>query len=407
MKNVVKYLSIVLIFLLASIIPVNARDKEIKLYFFNGNGCPHCKAEEKQLTKLTKKYKNLKVVNYEVWDDKNNQILFEKVKDKMNIKSAGVPLTIIGTSYIAGYDEAVDSYLERAIIYYMESDNYIDIVSKIKNNTFKDQKIVDYFKKYDKKSDSNFRIKLPFIGKVNLKNVSITTATGVIGFIDGFNPCAMWVLLFIIGMLIGMKDKKRKWIIGLTFILTSALMYMLIMFSWMGIVFNISASILFRKIIAIIAIIGAIINIRSYIRERKEDNGCQVIDSKKRKKIITRIKKFTSEKSLIIALIGVIALAISVNIVELACSAALPLVFTELLRINNINGIEAFWYILIYIVFFMLDDIVVFSIAMATSNIKAISTKYNKYSHLFGGIIMLIIGILLIIKPEWLMFNFN
>ena len=100
-------------------------------------------------------------------------------------------------------------------------------------------------------------------------------------------------------------------------------------------------------------------------------------------------------------------LAISVNIVELACSAGLPLVFTQLLAINNITGIKAFFYILIYILFFLLDDLVVFFIAMFTLNLKGISTKFNKYSHLIGGILMLLIGILMIFKPEWLMFQFK
>ena len=347
MKKVVKILGIITIIFLMTISNVEARQKEVKIYFFNGDGCPHCREEKKFLNKLTKKYSNVKVVSYEVWNNKNNQKLLEKVKLKMNVRKAGVPFTVIGNSYMSGYDETADNYFERAVKYYLESDKYTDTVSLIKNNTLGNKKIIDYFKQEDKKSDSTLKINIPIIGKVNLKNISLLSATITIGFIDGFNPCAMWVLLFIIGMLLGMKDKKRKWIIGLTFILTSALIYMLIMFSWLGIIFKISASIIFRRLIAVIAIVGAIINLNSYRKEKKEENGCHVIDSKKRKKIITKIKKFTSEKSLLLALIGVVALAISVNVVELACSAALPLVFTELLKINNISGMLAFCYILV------------------------------------------------------------
>ena len=157
--------------------------------------------------------------------------------------------------------------------------------------------------------------------------------------------------------------------------------------------------------IAIIALIGAIINLRAFIKSR--DSGCEVVDDKKRKTIFKKIKKFTHEKSLLLALVGVIGLAISVNLVELACSAGLPLVFTELLVINNVNSFMRFTYTLLYILFFLLDDLVVFFIAMFTMKITGISTKYNKYSHLIGGIIMLLIGILLIFKPEWLMFQFK
>ena len=94
-------------------------------------------------------------------------------------------------------------------------------------------------------------------------------------------------------------------------------------------------------------------------------------------------------------------------LVELACSAGLPLVFSELLALNKVNGFFKIIYTLIYIFFFLIDDLVVFFIAMFTMEVTGISTKYNKFSHLIGGFIMVLIGILLLIKPEWLMFNFK
>ena len=119
-----------------------------------------------------------------------------------------------------------------------------------------------------------------------------------------------------------------------------------------------------------------------------------------------KIKKITSEKSFLLATLGVMVLAASVNVIELACSAGLPVLFTNVLAMNNTTTIETIIYVLIYILFFLIDDIIVFVIAMCTLNIKAISTRYTKYSHLIGGILMLLIGLLMILKPEWLMFNF-
>ena len=116
---------------------------------------------------------------------------------------------------------------------------------------------------------------------------------------------------------------------------------------------------------------------------------------------------YTKEKSLLLALGGTILLALSVNVIELACSAGLPLVYTQLLAINNITGISAFLYVLLYMVFFLFDDFCVFFVAMCTMEVTGISTKYSKYPHLVGGILMLGIGVLLIFKPEWLMFQFN
>ncbi len=402
-----RYLKImILIFIMSIILSISTEAKEkVKLYLFHGDGCPHCAEEIKFLEKISQKYDNLEIVKYEVWYDENNQKLLEKVKKKMNIKGNGVPITIIGSTSISGYTESYNNKIERAIHYYLEDNHYQDIVKKIRNGTYKAKIVEDSFSKEDQKTDSKTTIKIPLIGKINLKNVSVFVAAATIGLIDGFNPCAMWVLLFLISMLIGMKNRKRMWILGISFLTASALVYMVIMLSWLNIVVNITTSILLRNIIAVVAIIGAFINLNSF--RKSKDSGCEVVDDKKRKKIFSKIKKFTTEKSFLLALLGVIGLAVSVNLIELACSAGLPLVFTQILALNQIKGISAFLYTLIYILFFLLDDLIIFMIAMLTTKVTGISTKYNKYSHLIGGLIMLLIGILLILKPEWLMFNFH
>ena len=201
-----------------------------------------------------------------------------------------------------------------------------------------------------------------------------------------------------------MKDKKRMWTLGVTFLVVSAFIYMLIMLSWISIAVKMTTVIWVRNLIALLALIGAFVNIRNYF---KSHDGCNVVDAKKRKKIFSKIRKFTSEKSFILAILGVVGLAVSVNLVELACSAGLPLVFTELLALNNVSNFMKIMYTLLYVLFFLLDDLVIFIIAMVTMEVTGISTKYNKYSHLLGGIIMLVMGLLLIFKPEWLMFLFK
>jgi len=404
-----KISSLILLFLFTLLIPISGyakEDDEITLYFFYGDGCPHCAEEKKYLDTIEDKYPNLKIVRYEVWYDDDNAELLNKVEKEFEVTRSGVPTNVIGSSIIMGYGDSTGSKIERAIEFYTNND-YEDVVQKIKDGTYKkEEKKEDDFKKKETKSDEDLTLNIPLFGKRNLKNFSLTAASALIGLIDGFNPCAMWVLLFLISVLIGMKDRKRMWIIGLVFLLTSALFYMLILLSWITIAVKITTIIWVRNLIAIVAIIGALINLYSFYKT-KDDSGCDVVDESRRKKIFKKIKKFTAEKSLFIALIGVIGLAISVNFVELACSAGLPLVFSELLALNNVNSFMKFIYTLIYILFFLIDDFIIFFIAMFTMKVTGISTKYNKYSHLIGGIIMLIVGILLIVKPGWLMFNFK
>ena len=268
------------------------------------------------------------------------------------------PTTVIGNSIIQGFGDSTENKLIRAIEFYEEND-YEDVVSKIKDGFYKDDKEIkeqvkeDKFKESEEKTDDEMTFSLPLIGKVNMKNVSLTTSAIVIGLVDGFNPCAMWILLFLISILIGMKDRKRMWTLGLTFLLTSALVYMLIMLSWINIAVKITTIVWIRNIIALVAIIGGLLNLRSFIKSN--DSGCDVVDKNKRKTIFNKIKKFTHEKSFFLALVGVMGLAISVNLVELACSAGLPIVFSELLALNNVSNFMKFMYTLIYIFFFLIS----------------------------------------------------
>ena len=113
-----------------------------------------------------------------------------------------------------------------------------------------------------------------------------------------------------------------------------------------------------------------------------------------------------SKKSFILGVFGTIILAASVNLVELACSLGFPTIFIELLSINNIVGVQKILLLLLYIFFYLVDDLVIFLIALFTLKSTGISTKYNKYVNFIGGILMIIMGLLLIFKPEWIMFNF-
>ena len=384
---------------------VSFAKEDVTLYFFHGDGCPHCAEESVFLEKLQKDYPNLKIEKYEVWYDEENSALLQKVQQELHIERMGVPTTIIGDVYMVGYSEETANVIKRAIDFFYENE-YKDVVSQIKDDTYVDDGSESEFLKREAETDKDMTVKVPFYKKINLKKVSLTTAAVVIGLIDGFNPCAMWVLLFLISVLIGMKDKKRMWILGLAFLLTSALVYALIMLSWIQIVVKMTTVISIRRIIALAALIGGFFQLRSFIKN-KDTTGCEIVDDSKRKSIFKKIRKFTSEKSFLLALIGVMGLAVSVNLVELACSAGLPLVFTELLALNDVSSMAKFWYVLLYIFFFLIDDLIVFIIAMFTMKVTGITTKYNQYSHLLGGVIMLLIGVLLLLKPEWLMFQFK
>ena len=386
---------LIIFFLLLMIIPLNCyavsesyvdkvskytdtkiESNKINLYLFHGAECPHCEEERNWLKKIEEEYKDkVNIYYFEVWHNDDNKKIMKKIQEEFNITRDAVPLTIIGDKYYLGFSSAISSSIENTIKEYSEIE-----------------------------SDSNI-IKLPIMGEVNVKSVSIPLVAVVLGFIDGFNPCAMWILLFLINLLFGMNNKKKAWILGITFLLISGFVYFL---SMIGINFVLGiATIKWMKIaIAIFILIAGILNLKKYIKIRKEEAGCTVVDSKKRKKLITKMRNIIKNKSFVLSLLGIIVLAASVNLIEMACSLGFPVVFNEILTVNSIKGFEKIIYLLIYIFFYMIDDMVVFGISMVTLEATGVTNKYNKLCTLVSSIIMIIMGLLLIFKPDWLMFNF-
>ena len=424
MKKILKFLIVFAVFLL---LPVSAKadEKVINIHLFYGNGCPHCAAEEEFLSDYLKDRTDVKLYKYEVWYDSHNQELLSKVQKEMGTTNKnGVPFTVIGKKTIVGYADGVtDEQIKDAINYYLNNDyrDYAgEITGKVKKTEVKEDTTKDESKTEDKKENkiekaddtkdsdqTDENVTVPVLGKINAKKVSLPILAVVLGFVDGFNPCAMWILIFLITMLFNMKDRKKMWILGLTFILTSGIVYLMFMLAWLNLATFISKITFIRLLIAVIALVVGLINVYKYIDSlKKKDEGCDVVDKKDRKKIMEKIISITHEKKFIIALLGIMVLAASVNIIELMCSIGIPLLFTQILAMNNLSTFSYMIYMFIYIFFFLIDDIVIFVISMVTLKVTGLSTKYTKYSHLIGGIIMLIIGLLLIIKPELLMFNF-
>lgn len=424
MKKILKFLIVFAVFLL---LPVSAKadEKVINIHLFYGNGCPHCAAEEEFLSDYLKDRTDVKLYKYEVWYDSHNQELLSKVQKEMGTTNKnGVPFTVIGKKTIVGYADGVtDEQIKDAINYYLNNDyrDYAgEITGKVKKAEVKEDTTKDESKTEDKKENkiekaddtkdsdqTDENVTVPVLGKINAKKVSLPILAVVLGFVDGFNPCAMWILIFLITMLFNMKDRKKMWILGLTFILTSGIVYLMFMLAWLNLATFISKIAFIRLLIAVIALVVGLINVYKYIDSlKKKDEGCDVVDKKDRKKIMEKIISITHEKKFIIALLGIMVLAASVNIIELMCSIGIPLLFTQILAMNNLSTFSYMIYMFIYIFFFLIDDIVIFIISMVTLKVTGLSTKYTKYSHLVGGIIMLIIGLLLIIKPELLMFNF-
>jgi thiol-disulfide isomerase/thioredoxin len=349
---------------------------DVNIYFFWGEGCPHCEKEKPFLEKLAKKYPEVKILSYEVWRNKENQKLLADFGKKLDVNVSGVPFTVVGEKYFTGWqsEETTGQQIEEAV------------KSALKEENIGPQKV-----------------NIPLLGEIEPKNFSLPLLTIVLGALDGFNPCAMWALLFLISLLLGMEDKKRMWILGSAFIVASALVYFIFMSAWLNLILFLGFVFWVRVIIGLVALAGGGYNLKEYFTSPTA--VCKVTGTENKQRFFEKLKDVAQQKSFYLALGGIILLAFAVNLVELICSAGLPAVYTQVLVLNNLAGWQYYLYILAYIFFFMLDDLIVFFVAMTTLRITGLTSKYSHLSHLIGGVLMVIIGLLLIFKPAWLMFG--
>jgi len=372
-------------------------DCVVDIYFFWAKGCPHCKHEKPFLEKLERERGDVKVHSLEITESESNLKLFQKAGEELKADTSGVPFTVVGDKYFIGfYDEkTTGAPIEKAVDCALKNNcpNIINGLNEPENPC----------SETSEEKSAPAKIKLPILGEIETKNFSLPALTIIIAGLDGFNPCAMWVLLFLISLLLGTENRKRMWILGSAFIVVSAAVYFLFMTAWLNLFLFLGFVLWVRIIIAVVALFSGGYNLKEYFTNK--EGVCKVTGGEKRKKVFDKLREIIHKRQLWLALAGIIFLAFAVNLVELICSAGLPAVFTQVLTLTNLPVWQYYLYLLFYIFIFMLDDLIIFFLAMVTLQAVGVTGKYSRYSHLIGGVIMIIIGVLLLCKPEWLMFG--
>ncbi len=376
----------------------------VNVYFFWGQGCPHCAKAKAFLQTISST--DVRVHDYEVWYSAENVQLLQDVGAALNVSVAGVPFTVIGEQSFSGYytDETTGAEMQRAIGL-CASRGCTDPVAALAGvePTSPDTSSRLDSDETEDTGTSSKTVHLPLVGTLNTEHLSLPILTVIIAALDGFNPCAMWTLLFLIGLLVGMHDRRRMWVLGSAFIGASAFVYFLFLAAWLNLLQFLGAMVWVRAIIGVIALGGGGYYLKEFFTHR--DATCKVTGQAQRRRLLDRLRQYAQARSFWLALGGIILLAMAVNLVELVCSAGLPAVYTQVLALSDLPQWQYYAYLLLYIVVFLLDDLFVFFVAMKTLQVTGLTSTYARASHLIGGAVMLIIGLLLIFKPEVLMFG--
>ncbi|OGA60889.1 MAG: hypothetical protein A3G81_24255 [Betaproteobacteria bacterium RIFCSPLOWO2_12_FULL_65_14] len=224
-------------------------------------------------------------------------------------------------------------------------------------------------------------------------------AAGRLGVEAGSVP----LTVILLGLLAGMKDRRRMWLLGGAFVAASALVYLLILGAWLNVLLLAGAVGFVRIGVGIVALAGGGYYLKEFITNA--DMKCEVTAPERRRRVLERLKRIAQQPGFPAALGGIVLLAFAVNVVEFLCSAGIPAVFAQVLALSALAPWEYFAYLVLYVAVFMLDDLVVLVIALKTLEASGLTTRYARWSNAIGGAALLLIGALLVFRPEWLAFG--
>lgn len=378
--------------------------ERILIEVFERDGCVHCQAEREFLTELKTQHDDIEVRYLDIGDE-SLEDLFVRFTEA-NHFTRSTPLTLIGTEVFQGFNtgDTTGKLLWRAIERERGQERVgVNRVLEegIPLSIREEGAACDATTGMCKQTVLEYFVRIPFWGTVNVYAFSLPVLASVLGLIDGFNPCALWVLVTFLLVLVQLKSRERMLAVAGLFVLAESVMYYLILNVWFTTWDFVGLDHIVTPLVGLLALGGG----GFFLYEWKTADGtCKIIDTSKRASLIASIKKLAHEPVTWMSATGIIALAFSVNVIEFACSIGIPQAFTKILQINQLNFWQEQGTMLLYIFFYMLDDLFIFGLALWGADRLYLTQKYSRWSTLIGGILMLVLGVILIIRPEILRF---
>lgn len=349
----------------------NFEEEKPDLHFFWTPSCPYCNKQKIFLEEIALKYPDLKIYGYNLYESNNVEKLKGIMKDYQGSERylGSVPLTFIGKYFFVGFSEEIGEKIENSIKNYYEEDG-------------------------KEKFDEEDIFYLPVLGQIDPQKWSLGTLAVVIGSIDGLNICSLGALVVILILVFTLHSRKLTIIFGGLFIFISALVYGFLVFLWHQL-FSIFLPYMpaMKIIIGLFAFFGGLYFLKQFFEFRKKGPVCQF---EKNKIIVSLSKKlensFKEKRNILFLMSGVILFAATVTVIEFPCSAVFPVVFSGILAQAKISLLASIFYIIVYLFFYMLIEIVVFLIAVFTRKIWIAYGPFMTYMSFIGALVLFFIS---------------
>lgn len=357
---------------------------KIELYFFWSKTCPHCTLARPVIEQIGVETPWLSLHSFPI-EEKANKKLYIKMAQMMGQEASSVPGFLFCGVMRVGFDELTTPALLREML-----DSCHQFYQSLSPNQSVPAPVLE---------EDNL-ISLPGFGVVDTQELSLPLLTIVLAGLDSFNPCAFFVLLFLLSLLVHARNRKRMALIGGLFISVSGLIYFLFMAAWLNLFILIGDSHWITLSAGVLAIVIAILNIKDYFHLHK---GVSLsIPESAKPGLFQRMRGLLSADSLPTMITGTIVLAVVANSYELLCTAGFPMVYTRALTLHQLSGSEYYLYLLAYNVIYVVPLLVITMIFIFTLGSRKLKEQEGRALKLMSGSMMLGLGVILVVAPLWL-----
>jgi len=351
--------------------PVYSQD--ITIYVTTG--CPYCGQAREFLQNAKREHPGFQYEEKNLSQDQAAVMEFLALIEKHGLDRPAVPLIVVGDEVIVGFRAPETPAILAGLLGWQDQTPPV----------------------------GELAVELQLPKWLSVERYGLPVFTLLLGLVDGFNPCAMWVLMFLLSMLVHVKSRQRMFLIAGIFVLVSGAIYFLFMAAWLNLFLAFRWSAVLRILIGLLGITAAVFHLKDFILNL-EGPSLSISEGKK-SRVGSRIRSVITARNLPLAVMTVAILAVVVNFYELLCTAGLPAIYTQVLVNQNMEGASFYGYLLLYNMAYIFDDsVMVFSATWALSS-KRLTAGGGRILKGLSGLILLVLSLLLLFKPDWLSFT--
>lgn len=356
--------------------PAPTTQQQVEVFFFWSHYCPHCLEAKPFMEGLAQRYSWLKLHSHDLIDNQANVNLYVKLAQQLNVTPNAVPAFIFCGQIQLGFNSATTTGKE------LES------------------KLLACYQSQQPKLEVEENFDIPLLGKTHYQDFSLPVFTLIIATLDAINPCAFFVLFFLLSLIVHTRKRWRIAVIGATFVVFSGLMYFSFMTAWLNLFLLTKELTVITAIAGLVAVVIGIINIKDYFFF-KQGVSLSIADSAK-PKLFQRMRNITQSDNLPAVLGATVVLAIVANSYELLCTAGLPMVYTRVLTLHHLSNAQYYLYLALYNVVYVLPLLLIVMLFTLTLGSKKLSEREGRLLKLLSGCMMFALGVILLIEPNLL-----